>query len=147
MLSKEEVLKIVKEGKKSSTLDGRDYARLISFFPVSQWKAFGFELRNGTDPEEVVVEDWTEENVLNHLRKDVAFGFEKALSKRGISAGLMHEVVKMWLWILDDNLQHLEDYAEYGLPLFKAVSVKYGFDNPIGNDNGDEYKYSMRAYM
>jgi hypothetical protein len=34
-----------------------------------------------------------------------------------------------------------EDYAMYGLPLFKAVAVKYGWNNPIGNDSGSEDKY------
>ena len=30
----------------------------------------------------------------------------------------------------------------YGLPLLKAVAVKYGFKNPIGDDEGTEDKYS-----
>ena len=28
------------------------------------------------------------------------------------------------------------DYRFYGLPLFKAMAVKYGWNNPIGEDNG-----------
>jgi hypothetical protein len=48
----------------------------------------------------------------------------------------------MWNWILDEGLEDFDDYAQYGLPLFKATAVKYGFENPIGDDYGNEYKYS-----
>lgn len=34
------------------------------------------------------------------------------------------------------------NYAMYGLPLFKATAVKYGWENPIGDDNGDEEFYN-----
>jgi hypothetical protein len=42
---------------------------------------------------------------------------------------------------------HLEDwpdrnYAQYGLPLFKATALKYDFENPIGDDLGNEPKYA-----
>jgi hypothetical protein len=30
----------------------------------------------------------------------------------------------------------------YGLPLFKATALKYGFNNPIGDDLGSEDKYN-----
>lgn len=37
---------------------------------------------------------------------------------------------------------HLEnDYRFYRLPLFRATAVKYGWDNPIGEDSGRERKY------
>lgn len=53
----------------------------------------------------------------------------------------MFDVVKEWLFILEDPLKYFDDYSMYGLPLFKAVAVKYGFDNPIGEDDGSEDKY------
>jgi hypothetical protein len=31
-----------------------------------------------------------------------------------------------------------DDYQMYGLPLFKATALKYGWDNPIGEDSGSE---------
>ena len=75
-------------------------------------------------------EELTRENVLSHLEKDVAFGFEKALNKRGISAAMMHAVVKMWNWILEEGLENNDAYDPYGLPLFEATATKYGFENP-----------------
>jgi hypothetical protein len=131
----------VKKMYKSQTLDGRDIHRLAQFIPEAELKDWGLELNPEYIGKHECV-DFTEENVLKQLEKDVEFGFEKALDKRGISAGLMYEVVKMWHWILENDLADFEDYAQYGLPLFKATALKYGFENPIGDDNGDEYKYS-----
>lgn len=137
-------LEQVAQDYKSETLDGRDISRLANFIPESQLKDFGVELK-----EEYVgkhkAKKFTRANILKQLKEDVAFGFEKALNQRGISAGLMYEVVSMWNWILEEGLEDFDEYAQYGLPLFKATAVKYGFDNPIGNDTGSEYKYSSEA--
>lgn len=140
-------LQQVKEQYKSNTLDGRDISRLAQFIPEAELGDFGLSLK-----EEYVGKHehipFTKENILVQLKDDVAFGFEKALNKRGISSGMMFEVVHMWNWILEEGLEdHNEDagYAQYGLPLFKATAVKYGFENPIGDDEGDEYKYSAEA--
>jgi hypothetical protein len=137
MKTQQEIIEAVKNGRKSGceAVDGRDYGRLVEFFPSDQWSLFGFSLREGAKH---ILAAWTEENIKRQLESDVSFGFEKALHKRGISAGLMYEVVKMWMWVLDDPLQYHSSYAMYGLPLFKAVAVKYGFPNPIGDDSGSE---------
>jgi hypothetical protein len=142
MLTREQVLaEVESERIKSQCLDGRDFSRLVEFFPVSDWEKFGFELKEGA--EQPVTKEWTEAGVKKELEEDVAFGFEKALNQRGISSSLMTEVVKMWLWVLEDPLLDSVEYAQYGLPMFKAVAVKYGFKNPIGEYRGDEYKYSV----
>lgn len=140
VLTKEQVLEAVKSGeRKSNCLDYRDFARLCNYFSPQEWPHFGFKLKEGTEPPPI--KEWTEENIKKDLEEDLAFAFEKALNKRGISASLMYEVIKMWLWILEDPLQDFEEYAYYGLPLFKAVAVKYGFPNPIGDDTGTEPYY------
>ena len=130
----------VKALYKSKTLDGRDLHRLMQFIPESELGDFGMELK----PEYVGTHkhiEFTRENVLVQLEKDVEFGFEKALDQRGISAGLMAEVVMMWNWVLEEGLEDFDDYPMYGLPIFKATAVKYGFDNPIGEDTGSESIY------
>lgn len=142
MKTREQVLKAVRDGKKSTCLDGRDFSRLVDFFPVTDWEAFGYRPQEGTDTSQIIIQDLTEENVKAQLASDLAFGFEKALNKRGISASSMYEVVKMWMWVLDDELVLFDDYAQYGLPLFKAVAIKYGLPNPIEDDDGSEDKYS-----
>lgn len=139
MLTKEQVLEAVKTGRESQCFDCRDYARLLGFFGSEDFATFGFELTAGA---EHAPDDWARETVLAQLGRDVNFGFNKALNKRGLSAGMMNAVVRMWLWVLEDELQHSEEYAQYGLPLLKAVAIKYGFPNPIGPDRGDEFEYS-----
>jgi hypothetical protein len=139
MLTQQQVLDTIKAGRNSDCLDGRDYARLTEFFPVSDWETLGFEPKEGI---EHTPRPWTRESVLEQLAKDIDFGFEKALNRRGISSELMYEVVKMWMWVLEDELEKFDQYAQYGLPLFKAVAVKYGFPNVIGDDRGYEGKYA-----
>jgi hypothetical protein len=131
MKTKEQILDAVK--------NGRDYSRLAMFFSKKDLKWFGFESEKG---EKHIPKKYTKGNILQQLKLDVDFGFEKALDKRGISSSLMYEVVQMWMWVLDDELMNFDNYPMYGLPLFKAVAIKYGFDNPIGNDSGSEDKYN-----
>lgn len=134
-------LEQVAEQYESKTLDGRDLNRLAKFIPEEMLPRFGLSLKEefvGTH----VPQEFTKENILLQLKNDVSFGFEKALDQRGISASLMYQVVGMWNWILEEGLEDFEEYAYYGLPLFKATAVKYGFENPIGEDLGSEYKYS-----
>lgn len=134
-------LQQVKEMYKSQTIDGRDLSRLMQFIPEAELKDFGLKLKDEYVGTHKHIE-FTKENVLIQLKNDVDFGFEKALNKRGISSGLMAEVVKMWNWILEEGLEDFDDYPMYGLPIFKATAVKYGFENPIGEDTGREASYN-----
>lgn len=87
--------------------------------------------------------DWvprtlTDEAIRGEMCGYMAFAWEKALGHRGISANRSVEKFAAWLWLLgdDDTLAFAEDddnYAQYGVPVLKAISVKYGFpfpDNP-----------------
>lgn len=140
MKTREQIISATKSGKKTQCLDGRDFSRLCSYFPVGVWNLLGFRF-TGNTKEVPEPKDLTRENVLKDLKSDLNFAFEKALNKRGISSSLMYEVIKMWLWVLDDELAEFNEYAMYGLPLYKAVALKYGFENPIGDDSGSENKY------
>lgn len=139
MKTLEEVL----ENFKSNAIDGRDTNRLIDFVPEDKLSKLGVELKDEYKGKHTPIE-WTEENILKQLKKDVEFGFEKALDKRGISSSLMYGVVKMWNDILENGVNEEvgDKYAMYGLPLFKATALKYGWDNPIGDDTGEEDSYN-----
>lgn len=128
----------------SQSFDGRDFGRLARFIPEDQLADFGITLKEEYIGKHVA-EPFTREAVIDQLRNDVEFGFKKALYKRGLSSGLMYEVVSMWNWVLEEGLENFDDYAQYGLPLFKATALKYGFENPIGDDAGNEFKYSCEA--
>lgn len=126
---------------KSEAVDSRDAARLCRFVPESDLDKIGVTLK----PEFVGKHEplpFTRENILAQLAKDVDFGFEKALDRRGLSASCMYEVVVMWNRILEEGLEDFDTYAHYGLPLFKATAIKYGFPNPIGDDTGSENRYA-----
>lgn len=139
MLDRKQILEAIKAGRKCECLDGRDYGRLCGFFPVEDWGKLGFSLEKGAKLPRT--KPLTKQNILKQLKADLEFAFEKALNQRGISSSSMYQVIKMWMWILEDPLQYFDEYALYGLPLFKATALKYGFNNPIGEDNGSETKY------
>lgn len=122
-------------------IEDRFGRRLCQFLTREQMVKIGFELEEGIDHTPA---EWTRENIINQLKSDVEFGFEKALDKRGISSSLMFSVVMSWNKVLEEGLEDWDEdnYRYYGLPLFKATALKYGFDNPIGDDYGDEYKYN-----
>lgn len=144
MKNLEEILKNYKDYK--TVIEDRLGRRLCMFLTEEQAKTIGFEKQEGTTWPEP--KEWTKENVLEQLKDDVDFGFEKALNQRGISASLMFEVVRGWNTVLEEGLEgwSSEDYAQYGLPLFKATAKKYGWDNPIGEDTGREFKYGVDDY-
>lgn len=138
-------LQQIKKEYKSQAMDGRDLQRLAQFIPADMLADYGLAINDeykGLHKHK----EFTKDNILKQLKADVAFGFEKALGKRGISSSFMVDVVTMWNWILEEGLEDFGDdednYPQYGLPIFKATALKYGFDNPIGNDRGNEYKYS-----
>jgi hypothetical protein len=137
-------LQFIKENYKSQALDSRDFNRLVQFIPEIELKDFGISLKDEFVGKHQHIE-FTKENILKQLQKDVAFGFTKALDQRGISSSFMFTVVSMWNWILEEGLENYDQdngYAQYGLPLFKATALKYGFDNPIGDDQGNEDQYA-----
>lgn len=135
-------LEQIKNGYKFDCIDGRDITRLARFIPEEQLKDFELEIKEEYKGKHKAI-PFTKRNILKQLKEDVEFGFEKALNQRGISSWLMFEVVMMWNWVLGEGLENWDEdnYAMYGLPLFKATALKYGFENPIGEDSGSERKY------
>ena len=122
-------LKYVKENYKSSALDGRDMNRFMQFIPENELKDFGFELNDKNKGKHKKI-PFTRKNILKQLKKDVAFGFEKAINQRGLSSEAMYYVVGMWNWILEEGLENFDNYSRYGMPLFKATALKYNFNDP-----------------
>lgn len=130
MLALETVLAAIEDGGEhhkrdaNRMLDSRDLIRLAEYVAADQLVRLGFTLKVGEpwpDPK-----PWNEETVLAHFYEDLAFAEEKAADGRGLSAGLMYEVVKMWMWVLEDPLyKEADDYDPYGRPFLAAVRAKY----------------------
>lgn len=137
----EEILKNYEE-EWATFLDDRFGARLCQFLTEEQIESIGFSI-NEEYKGQHIPKEWTRENILEQLKDDVEFGFEKALDRRGISSGLMFDVVRKWNKVLEEGLEDWDEdhYAMYGLPLFKATAIKYGWDNPIGDAEGNESEY------
>ena len=79
----------------------------------------------------------TSEHVLAEMRGYMEFAWGKALGHRSISASRSVEKFAAWLWLLgDDEMFSFAEadstYAQYGVPVLKAISVKYGFPFPDG---------------
>ncbi len=136
MKSYEEVIQLLEKGdiyprENNAKLDDRDFMRLCGFFKAEHLPLLGFSLKEGRSPKEwdKKRKEWKRENFIKELKEDLDFAFEKAYGERGISSALMYEVIKMWLWILDDDLYQCEEYEPYGLPFYKKVAEKYGFIN------------------
>lgn len=106
-------------------MEDRFGKRFASFLSEEQMKQIGLELKDEYKGKHIP-KVWNEENVLAQLKEDVAFGIEKALDHRGISASLMFDVCRAWCIVLENGLENT-DYGWYGDKLFKALDQKYNF--------------------
>lgn len=75
MLTQDQVLQEIKNGRNSQCLDGRDYSRLCNFFPIGQWGELGFSVTENFDVSKYDQKPWTREEIIKQLQNDVAFGF------------------------------------------------------------------------
>lgn len=112
------------EFEKDKFLDRRFTKRLINFLPVKEWEKYGFRYTGET---EYTPKKWTEENILEQLRKDVEFGYEKAIDERGISSELMAMVVNAWCKVLQNGLNLDGDDGYYHIKQFIVVANHYGW--------------------
>lgn len=124
MKTKQEIINNYKEWE--TFMEDRFGSRLCQFLTDEEVEKIGFSVKEEYKGKREIKE-WTRENMLAQLKEDVDFGFEKALNKRGISSSLMFDVVLKWNKVLEEGLEdwNEDEYANYGLPLFKATAVKY----------------------
>lgn len=111
-------------------LDDRFGSRFFEFLTIEEMNEIGIELKDEYK-ENWKPKKWTKSNVLRRLKKDVKFAMEKMIDQRGISSSLMHDTVKSWMKVLeDDELVNLldEDYYDYGISHMILVAEKYNID-------------------
>lgn len=137
MISYDNLVKLAHEEPKC--LDCRDLGRILKYVKYDDCK----DLLENVDKEnwDNNRNEYIRHNVLENLENDLKFSFEKALDCRGLSSSFMYETIKTYMYILEDELVNFDKYVNYGLPFFKAVALKYGFENPIGDDTGEESHY------
>lgn len=111
-------------------IDDRFGIRFCDFLTSEQAKEIGFEIKKEyVDEHNKNIKEWNRDNILEQLKEDVKFGWEKACDERGISSSLMYDVVLKWNRILEEGLENWDEdnYAMYGKPLFEATAKKYGW--------------------
>ncbi len=105
-----------------STIDHRPKNRLTAYTPANQLADLNHSVAEGQtwDPA-----PWDLETITPVFIVDLEFAIEKAENERGISASLMHDVIRMWLHAATLPEPDI-DYGEgsgYGLAFFKAVKA------------------------
>jgi hypothetical protein len=111
-------------------IDDRFGSRFFEFLTIEEMSQIGIELKEEYQ-KDWKPKDWTRENVLEQLKEDVCFAMEKMSDQRGISSGLMYEVVHSWMKVLEDDelIKELNrDYYDYGKSHMRMVAEKYNID-------------------
>ena len=127
-------------------------SKLVEFIPENELKDFGLSIKEEFIGKHIHIE-WTRENILKRLESVTASGFENALghekgfNKKEGDAFFLVAILHHWNWILEEGLEDFYDFPRFGLPMFKATAIKYGFNNPIGDDFGNELKYDFRIIV
>lgn len=113
------------EFEEDTFFDRRFTKRFLDFVPTEEYEKYGFKY---TGEEELVPKEWTEENILEQLKRDVEFGYEKAVDKRGISSELMAMVVNAWCKVLQNGLNLNGNDGYYHIKQFTTVAKHYGWE-------------------
>lgn len=123
---------IVQQIKGSKSLFGFEVSVWIVYLPFEQARQF---LKPEADVSKWEYKEPTRENILSEMREYMAFAWSKVQDHRGLSANRSVEKMKAWLWLLEDqeSFDFADDesnYAQYGAPILKHISEKYGFEIP-----------------
>lgn len=133
MKTLEYVKQNIDEFEQDHFIDNRFTKRFVDFLPTDEWPTFGFRYTGDClrQPKE-----WTEENIMEQLKRDVEFGFEKACDERGISSELMAQVVNAWCKVLENGLDLNGDDGYYHRKQFTVVANRYGWKLSEEVDDG-----------
>ena len=141
----EEFLELIKSGViHQSTID-----KYKVFLTDCQLTELGFPVKAPVEGEpQREYKEYTRENVIAELGKIIGIGFDFAYAHRGVSSAWTYQIVCIYNQILDEGMDKklAKDsmFGYYGLPLLKETAIKYGFNNPIGDDEGREDKYALQ---
>jgi len=101
---------------------------LASFLPADALYQF---CKPDADLSEHKPEPLIRRRVLVLMREYMPFAVEKATGHRGLSANRSIEHFKAWVWLLGDYAEiDWNNYKNYGAPILKQISERYGFDLP-----------------
>lgn len=110
-------------------------SELISRLPFDSAKPF---LKKDADSSKWITLPRDNKSILKEMRDYMEFAWDKATGHRGISAGRSIDHFRAWLFLVgDDELLAFANaegnYPNYGCPILKKISEKYGF--PVPNND------------
>jgi len=110
-----------------SILDHRDINRLLAYLTLEEAQDTFDAFEDKTIQDWGDVKPWDIQVIKEHIESSLEFAFEKAFNQRGISSSLMHGVMRMWMWVIQDN--DLADgdsgYSDYGLAYLYRIRDKH----------------------
>lgn len=122
MKTKEQLLSFIKQEYTSGS--GVAWNKFALYFEYGElWALTGFMSKQyNVTPKEV-----TYENIVKDLEEDTILGLKAAKNRSSITSTIIYESIRIWLWILEDELYDFDKYSPCGLPLYEAVTLKYNF--------------------
>lgn len=112
----------------TSLLDDRSLNYLLSYFTREEAAdAFGDIVLAAGWVKWHEVKPWDEQTIMEHISSSLKFAFKKARDRCNTSAALMHGVMRMWMWIIQDEELAEDDpwYDDYGLSCFCKIRDRY----------------------
>lgn len=133
------------EARKSGDMFGLEWGEYLEHLSFDDARQY---LKPEVKSEEWKVEPLTREGLLSKMKDYMAFAWDKANNRRGISANrsVMHYVA--WTWLagdreLSDEIDRMfeHDYHYYGKPILERICEFYGWNWTEWDDgvrtNGD----------
>jgi len=139
MKSYDEVINLFKKGQVyprylTHFFNDLDLWKLCMYIKSKDLQLFGFMLKENENCQKwdkKVEKKWKRKNFIKELKKELGYAFDKMNKKEGLAVALIIELIKMWLWILDDDLWKNEEFEPYGLPFLEKVALKYKFNKEV----------------
>jgi hypothetical protein len=133
MRSDQEILDRIKQIKESGhDWLGFEQSFLIIYLPFELAKPY---LVEGTTPDQWEDVPRDRDAVLAKMLDYMPFAWEKAVNRRGVSAGRSMNHYSAWVWLAGDDLGNLNEYEFYGKDNLVKICEHYGWD-PTRWDDG-----------
>lgn len=124
---------IAERCRSSDDFLGFEQSALLDFLDFEHAQPF---LKPEVTPDQWKSKLLTREAILDIMREYMQFAWEKVENHRGISASRSVTKFHAWCWILGED-EAVEictntEYAQYGAPILRALSERFGFPLPSG---------------
>lgn len=126
MRTEDEIVERIRELRESDVF-GFTISELVAYLPFERAREF---LEKGATGEDWPNFPTDRDSVVKQMRDYMAFAWEKANNRRGISAWRSLAHMQAWLWMIGEEsaAEALSDYDHYGKPQLRAICDHFGWD-------------------